>query len=180
MSLTVAEELPDFFLLITGSRDAKSRDNKRIIHEELNRVAMKVSPTEYRWHFVDGDADGSDREGRLYLLKMRWVRREDVHLFPVTDTDWKSIGKTAGHKRNQTMVDFVSRQSCRKGVVAFPAEDDYTRFRSAMASGWEKQSCGGTCDCIRRAEEAGLRVHVRAIDVAEERAARLARRRAFK
>lgn len=106
--------------------------------EDLARQASEVSflsLTLDNLHFerpitllIEGDAPGADR------LAGRWARRSNVETikFPA---EWRKYGRSAGHRRNQQMLD----EGKPDLVVAFPGGR-------------------GTADMVRRAEAAGIEV----------------------
>lgn len=79
---------------------------------------------------IQGGAKGADFLARVFA---KW-RRVPVEEYPA---DWKTHGKSAGHIRNQQMLD----EGKPDLVVAFPGE-------------------AGTADMVRRAKRAGVRIQL--------------------
>lgn len=110
-------------VLVTGSRNWF---NHEIISDALH--AQRLLDPDYAITVVHGGAAGAD------ALAAWWARSVGVHA-EVHMADW-SLGKVAGHIRNQKMVD-LGADVC----LAFPM-----------------QGSRGTWDCVRRAEKAGIPV----------------------
>jgi hypothetical protein len=116
-------------LIIAGSRDlAVSTD---MIHDEVDRMLAEhnVIPCE----LVSGCARGPDRAGENWAggLEMTITR------FPITPSDWRSYGKSAGPMRNCEMA----------------------KYADALLAFWDGQS-RGTADMIQQMLDRGKPVRV--------------------
>lgn len=118
-------------ILVTGSRDwanpfvigAALEEAISNLYNEAGKEGRAVSEPV----IVHGDARGADRWAKLWALAFGY--EHDPH-----PADWSRLGKAAGVKRNQQMVD--------KGadlVLAFPSGQSI-----------------GTRDCMERAAAAGI------------------------
>ena len=112
-------------VLVTGSREMNNYD---YLEKVLN--GYKIGG------IVHGDAKGAD------TLAQKWADDNEVltQRHPVTDAQWKKIGKSAGVLRNQFMLDQHPTISL---VIAFPVK-----------------SSRGTQDMMNRAMLKGIDLHV--------------------
>ena len=112
-------------VLVTGSREML---NYTYLDSILNRYSIGG--------VVHGDALGAD------TLAQKWAENNDVLTarHPVTEEQWKRIGKSAGVLRNQAMLDQHPTISL---VIAFPV-----------------RGSRGTADMMNRATLAGIDLHV--------------------
>ena len=112
-------------VLVTGSREMV---NFEYLESILNRYSIGG--------IVHGDAKGAD------TLAQKWAENNDVLTarHPVTEEQWKRIGKSAGVLRNQAMLDQHPTISL---VIAFPV-----------------RGSRGTADMMNRATLAGIDLHV--------------------
>lgn len=164
--------MPSFTLLVTGSRDATKEYHAFEIRQMIERLAMKFNPKEWAWHLIHGAANGVDICCAMYVIFHEYCKPKNVHKF---EPDW-SLGKWAGNRRNQLMVDLAVMQHYnghRVGCLAFPAIQDLEHQKLTG------RTRGGTLDCIERAKSAGIGVLSHPLDVAAARAERLARKEAL-
>lgn len=155
---------PSLVLGVTGSRLATSPEHRRIINDTLTRIAVKYPPNRGRlWQLYHGDAPGSDSAAADICYDRGYCWSDGIYAIPA---DWKRHGHGAGPRRNQSLVKAVLgwRDTCAVGWVAFPAADDYAKFRETG-----KTNSSGSCDCIQRAEAAGIKLIVVPLDVSMER-----------
>ena len=118
-------------LLITGSRHWTDR---QIIVRELERIEASWGESVTLVHGNNGNKEctkGADRIAMSVAESMGW-QTEPFH------AKWGELGKGAGPKRNQEMVD-AGADFC----IAFPMGDSV-----------------GTWDCTKRASRAGIIVRV--------------------
>ena len=106
-----------FRLLVSGSRDWSDVE---VIATELQFVAKKYNNVV----LVSGHAIGADRIAEEIAVGLGWV--VEIH-----EPDWTSHGKSAGFKRNTTML-----ETDVQAVIAF-----------------HKDNSKGTADTIRKAKE---------------------------
>ena len=106
-----------FRLLVTGSRDWSDVE---VIATELQFVAKKYNNVV----LVSGHAIGADRIAELIAVDLGWV--VEIH-----EPDWTLHGKSAGFKRNTTML-----ETDVQAVLAF-----------------HKDNSKGTADTIKKAKE---------------------------
>jgi hypothetical protein len=106
-----------FRLLVTGSRDWSDVE---VIATELQFVAKKYKNVV----LVSGHAIGADRIAESVAEKLGWV--VEIH-----EPDWTLHGKSAGFKRNTTML-----ETDVQAVLAF-----------------HKDNSKGTADTIKKAKE---------------------------
>lgn len=119
-------------VIVTGSRDHKNPD---AVWKALDGIFAELHPGELMV-VVEGGADGVDTFARNWTRFAMNVRPSRVKL-ETHKADW-SMGKQAGHWRNQHMVN-LDADLC----LAFP---------------WPGAGNRGTADCARRAREAGIEV----------------------
>ena len=112
--------------VITGSREGHPRLTDALSYWERVRPPLSVHV---------GDATGVDAQAKA------WAEARKIPCY-VHKADWDGLGKSAGPRRNQTMVHAV-----KPGATCFAFPDS--------------QSVG-TWDCIRRASAAGLLVCIMA------------------
>lgn len=116
-------------LLVTGGREFTDRD---AVYAALNAANHKRSIKV----LIHGGARGAD------TLADDWANGLGIErlAFPVTDQEWRLLGKRAGHVRNQRMLD----QGKPDGVLGFPGQagTKYMLFRSRLAKlpVWEPHS----------------------------------------
>jgi hypothetical protein len=121
-------------ILVTGSRDW---DDRRTIGAALSYLYAFAHQSADLLTVVHGDARGADRIARDWVAFMvRQGARVSQEPHPVTPRDWNTIGKSAGHQRNQKMVD-LGANVC----VAFNRNDS-----------------SGTRGCADKARDAGIHV----------------------
>jgi len=106
-----------FRLLVTGSRDWSDVE---VIATELQFVAKKYNNVV----LVSGHAIGADRIAEEIAVGLGWV--VEIH-----EPDWTLHGKSAGFKRNTTMLE--------------------TEVQAVLA--FHKDNSKGTADTIRKAKE---------------------------
>jgi len=106
-----------FRLLVTGSR---GWSDVEVIATELQFVAKKYKNVV----LVSGHAIGADRIAELIAVDLGWV--VEIH-----EPDWTLHGKSAGFKRNTTML-----ETDVQAVLAF-----------------HKDNSKGTADTIKKAKE---------------------------
>ena len=106
-----------FRLLVSGSRDWSDVE---VIATELQFVAKKYKNVV----LVSGHAIGADRIAELIAVDLGWV--VEIH-----EPDWTLHGKSAGFKRNTTML-----ETDVQAVLAF-----------------HKDNSKGTADTIKKAKE---------------------------
>lgn len=106
-----------FRLLVTGSRDWSDVE---VIATELQFVAKKYNNVV----LVSGHAIGADRIAEEIAVGLGWV--VEIH-----EPDWTLHGKSAGFKRNTTMLE--------------------TEVQAVLA--FHKNNSKGTADTIRKAKE---------------------------
>ena len=106
-----------FRLLVTGSRDWSDVE---VITAELQFVAKKYNNVV----LVSGHAIGADRIAEEIAVGLGWV--VEIH-----EPDWTLHGKSAGFKRNTTMLE--------------------TEVQAVLA--FHKDNSKGTADTIRKAKE---------------------------
>lgn len=106
-------------LLVTGGRDFQDVDFE---------VDLLMRFHTYRpvTQLITGGADGADLIAMVWAEEMGIPRRD----FPVTDSDWKRLGKKAGMLRNQQMLDEADPEA----VVAMPGGNG-TAHMVEIASG---------------------------------------------
>ena len=114
-------------IIIAGSR---SFTNYTLLSQKLDHLFSRCTSS---IEIVSGKARGADRLGERYADE----HGLKIYPFPVTGSDWKRIGKSAGYRRNKEMAQFAD------GLVAF----------------WDGRS-RGTGHMIDLAREHGLRVRV--------------------
>ena len=112
-----SKEFDMFRLLVSGSRDWSDVE---VIATELQFVAKKYKNVV----LVSGHAIGADRIAELIAVDLGWVI--EIH-----EPDWTLHGKSAGFKRNTTMLD-----TDVQAVLAF-----------------HKDNSKGTADTIKKAKE---------------------------
>jgi hypothetical protein len=110
-------------LMITGSR---TWDDKEVIVHELLFIAKKYKNVV----LVSGHATGADRLAEQVAVDLGWV--VEIH-----EPDW-SVGKSAGYKRNTTML-----ETGVQAVIAF-----------------HKDESKGTADAIKKAKERNIPTRV--------------------
>lgn len=124
-------------VIVTGSREIT---NPKAIESAFENCGwldkMKI--------FYHGNCRGVDQLAAAFIKQ----RRPDVFIlpFPVSDEEWKRVGKSAGPKRNQRMVDTAiasSKGGPTPGLVAV----------------WDGHSTG-TGGTIEYAKQKGIWVHV--------------------
>ena len=111
-------------IVVTGGRD--------FLREDVVFAALDaLHATRGIARLAHGAATGAD------TLAGRWARSRgvEVETYPVTDAEWRTIGKRAGNDRNGRML-ATERPDL---VVAFPGGR-------------------GTADCVKRARKAGIPV----------------------
>lgn len=116
-------------MLVTGSRRWTDRD---AIRRALAAVLRKLGVPADRIVVVHGGARGADMLADAVARELGML----VECHPVTRGDWDRHGTSAGHRRNQRMVDLGA-----VGCIAFP--------RGVSA---------GTRGCMAAAERAGISV----------------------
>lgn len=126
-------DMPPYRVIITGSRTT-TPDDDRFIVRTVRRITDFWACQGRPVILVDGDCPygGADLACHQYAQQFPYVTRE-AH-----PAHWHRDGAKAGPLRNQRMVD--------KGAdicLAFPRPDSK-----------------GTWDCIRRAADAGIPVHI--------------------
>ena len=113
-------------LLVTGGREFSDRD---AVYAALNAANHKRTIKV----LIHGGARGAD------TLADDWARGLGIErlAFPVTDQEWKLLGKRAGHVRNQRMLDLGKPD----GVIGFKGgkgtQDMLFRARLAKLPVWE-------------------------------------------
>lgn len=115
-------------LLICGSRDYNR-------YLPMKSVVEKVVAGQGPVAILHGGAKGADHLAACIAKFYKY--KEEV--YPVTDTEWRELGKGAGPRRNQRMLDASPDR-----VLAF-----YTDINNKSA---------GTSDMVRRARHAGIDV----------------------
>lgn len=120
-------------VLVTGSRKWSDSD---VINKALNEVFKEwvtKQPPELEFVVVHGGAPGAD------FLADQWARKMGVVESRVARdeyrADWENHGLSAGHKRNQEMLD--------------------TGINLVLAFQWSKKS-PGTKGCIKMAKRMGI------------------------
>lgn len=125
-------------ILITGSREW---ENRNVIHRAISEWVRDNVPENEVTILVHGDASrGADRMARDFARAMWWLQ-EESH-----PADWSWGSPTAGHDRNQQMVDLGA--------------DVCLAFVQGKAR--------GTRDCMKRAGQAGIPLVVHYADVDNE------------
>jgi hypothetical protein len=111
-------------VLVCGGRDY---NNTGYVWDTLREIHMQRPIAQ----IIHGGATGADTAAK------RWAELNSVgqYIFPVTQEDWRELGRKAGPLRNQRMLDLGKPDV----VVAFPGGT-------------------GTADMVRRAEKAGVTV----------------------
>ncbi len=121
-------------VLVTGSREYA---HEWLVDGILDAIECKAaSASEHLW-IVAGEARGADRIAKEWAVVHGNVNSR-VH-YVGYPADWDEHGKAAGSIRNQQMIDAGATV-----VVAFKNGFDHTLSR------------GGTEDCVRRAQKAGI------------------------
>lgn len=87
-------------ILVTGSRDWE--DVNTIAHALVDAVATRPTygPAVEPITVVHGAARGADSIADDLARRVGWT----VEAYPVTSADWARLGRSAGHQRNQYMV----------------------------------------------------------------------------
>jgi hypothetical protein len=116
-------------ILVCGGRDYQDRD---LIYGVLGAITARVFSTE-EITIIEGGARGADHIAHGYGTSVNGYRHETY------DADWDTFGKSAGHIRNQQMLD-----SKPDIVVAFKTDFDWTFSK------------GGTEGMIKIAKAAGV------------------------
>jgi hypothetical protein len=111
--------------------------HRLLMDSTLRSYAYQAASVHAPVELIHGGAEGADRLAAEY-----WTVYElgPVRPFPA---NWAALGKRAGNVRNDLMVGMMPDE-----VFAFP---------------WAKRSTG-TRDAIRRAQRAGIRVHVTPVE----------------
>lgn len=122
-------------ILVTGSR---AWTDKTIVGRILQGLDNPYEPGQTL--VVHGDARGADKIADAWALRNGTF----VAAFPA---DWEGLGKSAGPRRNQEMVNYVAQQP-RHVCIAFKTDFDRTLAK------------GGTEDCVRRAKLAGIHTYI--------------------
>ena len=111
-----------FYLIVAGSRSfvpeeysrygTESLENIEILAKCVDRVSGELVRQGYKIVIVHGGAKGADTCADL----LAHFRNYDCRVF---EADWKTHGKSAGHKRNEDMHKWVSEQSgdVKKGTL---------------------------------------------------------------
>lgn len=118
-------------VIVTGSRDWP---DEFLVWSTLDYVWATCGDD--RLVVVHGGATGADSHASSWVRFQSDAVTEEPH--PVTDADWKRIGKGAGPQRNQAMVDRGADL-----VLAFPMGKSF-----------------GTRGCMRMAKAAGIPITV--------------------
>lgn len=135
-------------ILVTGHREWSKG---AFLRSSLHGLVSTVKGGYFTVLLVQGTARGADTMCKQWAIE-NGVEHKD---FPVTDADWKRLGKQAGNLRNQAMVDFVS------GVI----KDRVicVAFKNGLTPDLIR---GGTEDCVKRALSAGFPVyHIEEISI---------------
>jgi hypothetical protein len=136
-------------VLITGSRRTTLAEDD-FIRSTVNAVyrdwidQLETDP-DHEFVLVDGDCPygGADVACRTWVAIRGPRVRSEQH-----PADWNTHGKAAGPIRNQAMVD-LGADLC----LAFPRADSK-----------------GTWDCVRRAADAGIPVHIHPLSATARKA----------
>lgn len=119
-------------LIVTGSRENLTAIQMMIVRNMMERIfdAGRVD------QLIIGDCPtGVD------AFVVQWAA--DNQIKPkVFEANWKRLGKSAGPKRNQQMIDFAKRSGVPSFCVGFPGKKSK-----------------GTWDCLSRAQKAGIVTH---------------------
>lgn len=115
-------------ILVTGSR---AWDDQQMIRQALEGIPGRYDPP---YVLVHGGAAGADRMAERIAKDLGW--RTEAHI--VTSGEWHRIGRSAGIRRNQRMVD---------------------RGADICLAFWKDES-RGTAHCIQAARKAGITVAV--------------------
>lgn len=99
----------DYILLISGGRDFTDVEYMIMV---LNWLKERLETQHKLVKVVTGGARGADEIGEL------WAKEVGIPVvtYPVTDNDWKRLGRKAGVLRNQEMLDKENPD----GVICFP------------------------------------------------------------
>ena len=102
---TEPQETPPIRVLICGGRDWTRHDATFKLLDDYHQ-AHPISVV------IHGAARGAD------TLANEWAQSRGIPIipFPVTSQEWRTIGRSAGHVRNQRMLD----QGKPDVVIAFP------------------------------------------------------------
>jgi hypothetical protein len=85
----------EFIIIVSGSREWRRSD---IIHKELTAVEV---PDNYTPVLVHGDCKtGADQLAIKSSMTLGWKNRP----YPVTNEQWKLMGRSAGPRRNAYMI----------------------------------------------------------------------------
>lgn len=105
---------------------------------------------------VLGDADGVDKQARLFFQRMATVEVE-VHR-----AIWRKnniYNHYAGHDRNQKMIDSAPVEAHLLALPLWRLAGHRQGFPPEDAPDWDK--CPGTDDCYKRGRAKGLTCHLR-------------------
>lgn len=127
-----------FCLFVCGSRCITDYQMFSRILDKLLSERIKTSQI----HIVTGDARGVDGMARFYANQ----RGFQLHVFKA---EWDKFGKSAGYKRNEVMIDYLTHNFANIGCFAM----------------WDGQS-KGTQHSINRCKQ--LRIPLRICNLANQ------------
>lgn len=116
-------------LLVSGGRDF---DDVDFIVEHLSNLHLSKKITT----LVNGGAKGVDTIARMWAEEVGGI---EIKNYPVTDSDWKRLGKSAGIQRNSEMLE----KEKPDGVFCFPGgkgtEDMFNRAYHNNIELWKSE-----------------------------------------
>jgi hypothetical protein len=133
----VSNDVPDFVILVTGSRDWPDDQRSVIANALINQLVSDYHEAPSDPLLIHGGARGVDTFADKFWRDLGEVREPEVWR-----ADWATYGRAAGHRRNAEMVNRVAgltAQGAYGVVLAFP-----------------HGSSAGTRGCMRVAQAAGL------------------------